>query len=347
MSKWIYSYLRADREEIDMGPYDTEAEAKRHMVKHTSFGAMCSGPQEVPDDYKPYKGPEEKPVEREKPPWCNAIMPSADTPINCPRYTDPAPSFPGNEPCGECSECDKGHWASANRSPQPAVEEAEHVMSRLMDEQEARDWAEGDDEIIRQVAETAKVVNPDQEQLRQLVDENPEVKSMAMDILQRHQSCYGKSFDPVNRYCAECRLSSECWRKVNPLEPWKPMCFGELSIFLSECKDCPVRKACVEESNKGPRYTLTPTPMNTDIESIDLPHITADMLRSRLVARKCPLGCEEQDGSPVLGQPAHIHRLTITFNAAHAVEERPDLMDIELVCPKCEHRWAERYMRLI
>jgi hypothetical protein len=53
---WIYRYIRADMEEIDMGPWGTEDECKEHMDKHASFGALCDGPIRVSANYKPYKG---------------------------------------------------------------------------------------------------------------------------------------------------------------------------------------------------------------------------------------------------------------------------------------------------
>jgi len=53
---WIYRYLRADLEEIDMGPYDSREEAETAMKTHASFGALCQGPIEVKDDHKLYKG---------------------------------------------------------------------------------------------------------------------------------------------------------------------------------------------------------------------------------------------------------------------------------------------------
>ncbi len=53
---WIYAYLRADREEIDMGPYSTLYEAVKAMEKHCEFGALVTGPFEKPSGYKLYKG---------------------------------------------------------------------------------------------------------------------------------------------------------------------------------------------------------------------------------------------------------------------------------------------------
>jgi len=57
MSKWIFRYIRADREEIDMGPYSTREVAEEARKKMSSFGAICSTePIEVSDDYELYKG---------------------------------------------------------------------------------------------------------------------------------------------------------------------------------------------------------------------------------------------------------------------------------------------------
>lgn len=59
------------------------------------------------------------------------------------------------------------------------------------------------------------------------------------------------------------------------------------------------------------------------------------------------MGCEDPDGSPVLGQPVHYRRGIATLPSATSVPERKDLMDIQLRCPMCEHVWAERYMRIL
>ncbi len=56
---WIFRYLRADLEEIDMGPYATEQEAQKSSDTMASFGATCSGAIGVPKDYKLYKGGDE------------------------------------------------------------------------------------------------------------------------------------------------------------------------------------------------------------------------------------------------------------------------------------------------
>lgn len=54
---WIYQYIRADLEEIDMGPYASEKEADEARRKHASFGAIVSETvTQVPDNYKLYKG---------------------------------------------------------------------------------------------------------------------------------------------------------------------------------------------------------------------------------------------------------------------------------------------------
>ena len=53
---WIYQYLRADREEIDVGPFADIEVCRAKKAEHERFGALCSGPTEVADDYKPYTG---------------------------------------------------------------------------------------------------------------------------------------------------------------------------------------------------------------------------------------------------------------------------------------------------
>lgn len=55
-TKWIYRYLRADREEIDMGPYDSKKDAENAMKSHASFGALTEGPIEIDKDYELFKG---------------------------------------------------------------------------------------------------------------------------------------------------------------------------------------------------------------------------------------------------------------------------------------------------
>lgn len=54
---WIYTYLRADQKEIDMGPYSSYKAADASRKEHESFGALTDGPFEKPNDYKLYKGP--------------------------------------------------------------------------------------------------------------------------------------------------------------------------------------------------------------------------------------------------------------------------------------------------
>ena len=54
--QWIYRYLRADREEIDMGPWDTQEEAQSNSDTHAKFGALCTGAVAVPRDYVLWKG---------------------------------------------------------------------------------------------------------------------------------------------------------------------------------------------------------------------------------------------------------------------------------------------------
>ncbi|MBS3071188.1 hypothetical protein J4407_02735 [Candidatus Pacearchaeota archaeon] len=51
-TKWIFRYLRADREEIDLGPYNTKQEAKITRDNYSSHGVKCTEPIEVPKDYE-------------------------------------------------------------------------------------------------------------------------------------------------------------------------------------------------------------------------------------------------------------------------------------------------------
>ena len=53
---WIFRYVRADFEEIDMGPYTTREKAAKASKKMADFGALCSSPLEVPKNYELYKG---------------------------------------------------------------------------------------------------------------------------------------------------------------------------------------------------------------------------------------------------------------------------------------------------
>lgn len=55
---WIFRYIRADREEIDMGFYPTEYLTKKARDEMSKFGAICSEPIEVSDEYTLYKGKE-------------------------------------------------------------------------------------------------------------------------------------------------------------------------------------------------------------------------------------------------------------------------------------------------
>ncbi|MDA2922562.1 hypothetical protein MYX07_04840 [Patescibacteria group bacterium AH-259-L07] len=55
---FIYTYVRANFEEIDMGPYDTFEEAEEACKESARFGALTTGPHEKPDDYKLYRGSE-------------------------------------------------------------------------------------------------------------------------------------------------------------------------------------------------------------------------------------------------------------------------------------------------
>ncbi len=53
---WWYKYLRADRNEIDMGPWRFKEEAEKARNDHASFGAMCTPVFETGDDYRAYQG---------------------------------------------------------------------------------------------------------------------------------------------------------------------------------------------------------------------------------------------------------------------------------------------------
>ena len=55
---WIYNYLRADGEEIDMGPHDTREQAEKARKELEGFGALTTGPIEKPNNYKLWKGGE-------------------------------------------------------------------------------------------------------------------------------------------------------------------------------------------------------------------------------------------------------------------------------------------------
>ena len=58
--KWWYKYIRADWNEIDMGPYDDQKKAQEASDQHKSFGAMTSNAFEKPDDYIPYRGDDDE-----------------------------------------------------------------------------------------------------------------------------------------------------------------------------------------------------------------------------------------------------------------------------------------------
>ena len=57
--QWWYKYLRADLEEIDMGPYSSAEDANKASAEQAKFGALTSGAFETGDDYKPYQGEDE------------------------------------------------------------------------------------------------------------------------------------------------------------------------------------------------------------------------------------------------------------------------------------------------
>lgn len=55
--KWIFKYIRADGEEIDLGLYDIKEESEEQRLYMKDLGAIVSEESiEVPDDYKLYKG---------------------------------------------------------------------------------------------------------------------------------------------------------------------------------------------------------------------------------------------------------------------------------------------------
>lgn len=54
---WIYTYIRVNGEEVDMGPYPTREDAEEHRKEHARYGALVSEKStEVPEGYEPYKG---------------------------------------------------------------------------------------------------------------------------------------------------------------------------------------------------------------------------------------------------------------------------------------------------
>lgn len=57
---WWYRYLRADMEEIDMGPYQTEVEANKASAEHSKFGAPTTKAFEMPEDFRPYQGEDDE-----------------------------------------------------------------------------------------------------------------------------------------------------------------------------------------------------------------------------------------------------------------------------------------------
>ncbi len=58
--QWIFRYIRADRQEIDMGPYTTEDEARKARDNMAGLGALCTPPIRVAKDYQLYRGEEDK-----------------------------------------------------------------------------------------------------------------------------------------------------------------------------------------------------------------------------------------------------------------------------------------------
>lgn len=53
---WKFKYIRADRTEVEMGPYATEEETQEERDKMAGFGAICSEPFEVPGEAPQKKG---------------------------------------------------------------------------------------------------------------------------------------------------------------------------------------------------------------------------------------------------------------------------------------------------
>lgn len=54
---WIFKYIRADREEVDIGLYQTKDDSERGRLYPESLGAIISKNSiEAPEDYKLYKG---------------------------------------------------------------------------------------------------------------------------------------------------------------------------------------------------------------------------------------------------------------------------------------------------
>jgi hypothetical protein len=54
---WIFKYVRADGEEIDVGLYSTREESEEGRLYMEGLGALVSEDSiEVPDDYRLYKG---------------------------------------------------------------------------------------------------------------------------------------------------------------------------------------------------------------------------------------------------------------------------------------------------
>jgi len=52
---YIYTYLDGARNDVEMGPYETEEECEKHRKKHSSSGAMTMATKWVEKEYKPYK----------------------------------------------------------------------------------------------------------------------------------------------------------------------------------------------------------------------------------------------------------------------------------------------------
>lgn len=53
---WKFRYLRADKAEVDMGPYATKEECQEERDKMAGFGAICSEPLKVPGEAPSRKG---------------------------------------------------------------------------------------------------------------------------------------------------------------------------------------------------------------------------------------------------------------------------------------------------
>jgi len=53
---WIYRYINAMMEEIDIGPFPDQFSALAAQQKHAAIGVITCTPIQVADDYQLYKG---------------------------------------------------------------------------------------------------------------------------------------------------------------------------------------------------------------------------------------------------------------------------------------------------